>query len=183
MPFVYKITSPTTDKIYVGSTVRTLHKRFLQHKRDGNKTRSKQIIDFGDAVIELIEEANVETLKQRERFHIELNREKCVNYQTPTRTQKEWVDDNKEYISEYHHNLYVENKEEIDKRNKLNYEKNKEKYLERQREHWQENVEVENEKRRMRYAQMEYIHCECGSVYKKKHHKKHIKTQKHLSLV
>jgi hypothetical protein len=180
MPFVYKISSPSTDKVYIGSTIRTLHLRFLQHKRDGNHTRSKEIITLGDAVIELIEEVTIHVLKQRERFHIESMKEKCVNYQIPLRTQKEWCEDNKDYVKEYHHTLYAENKEKIDAQRKLNYEKNKDKYLERQRQRWNENIDIENEKRRMRYANMEIITCECGSSYKKKVHIKHSKTKKHL---
>ena len=181
MPFVYKITSPHTDKVYVGSTIRTLHIRFLQHKRKGNRTTSREIISLGDAVIECLEEVDVDAMKQRERYHIELMREKCVNYQTPTRTHQEWVEDNKDKLYHYHHALYVKNKEKIDERKALNYEKNREKYLERQRERWAENIEIENEKRRLRYANMEVITCACGSSYKKKHHNKHSITNKHLN--
>ena len=175
MPFVYKISSPSTDKVYIGSTTRSLNRRFSQHKGIGNNTRSKEIIALGDAVIECLEKVDADTMKERERYYIELMREKCVNHQTPLRTQKEWCKDNEKYVYEYHHNLYTENKQEINERNKLNYEKNKDKYLERQREWWRENVEVENEKRRKAYADMVTINCECGGSYKKKVHNKHLK--------
>jgi len=180
MPFVYKISSPSTDKVYIGSTIRDLRVRFLQHRQKGNQTTSSEIIALGDAVIECLEKVDADTMKERERYYIELMREKCVNYKTPLRTQQEWVEANKDYVRDYHHNIYVEKKEKIKERNKLNYEKNKEKYLERQRERWAENIEIENEKRRLRYADMEMITCECGGSYKKKVHKKHLKTKKHL---
>lgn len=183
MPFVYKISSPHTDKIYIGSTIRTLHLRFLQHKRKDNRTTSREIISLGDAIIECLEEVDVDAMKQRERYHIELMEERCVNYQTPLRTQKEWVEDNKDYVKDYHRTLYVENRERINKRNALYYETNKEQCLERQRERWSENIEIENEKRRLRYADMEMITCACGSSYKKKHHPKHLKTKNHLGLI
>ena len=101
MPFVYKITSPNTDKVYVGSTTRTLHTRFRQHLKKCNPTTSKEIIDFGDAVIECLEEVDIDIMKQRERYYIELMRDKCVNQVIPLRTLKEWWEDNKDYL--YHH--------------------------------------------------------------------------------
>jgi predicted metal-dependent hydrolase len=58
---IYKITSPHTDKVYIGSTAyRNLSRRFNEHKRDakfpkkGRSVRSKIIIHAGDPVIELI---------------------------------------------------------------------------------------------------------------------------------
>jgi hypothetical protein len=180
MPFIYKITSPSTDMIYIGATTRTLHLRFLQHKRDGNKTRSNEIIAFGDAVIELIEEVELDIMNQQERFYIESMREKCINRKITLRTQKEWRDANKDHTKDYHHTLYVENKEEINARNKLFYQQNREKSLETQRLRDAKNSDINKEKGRLRYANMEIITCECGSLYKKKHHNKHLKTKKHL---
>ena len=183
MPFVYKITSPNTDKVYVGSTTRTLHTRFLQHKRKDNRTTSREIISLGDAIIECLEEVDVDAMKQRERYYIELMCEKCVNYKIPLRTRKEWVEDNKDYVKDYHHTYREKNMERVLKVHKLYYETNKEQCLERQRQRWAENIEIENEKRRLRYADMEMITCACGSSYKKKHHPKHLKTKNHLGLI
>ena len=168
MPFVYKITSPHTDKIYVGSTTLTLGERFKQHRKKGNPTRSKQIMDLGDAVIECLEEVAIDEMLQRERYHIELMWDKCVNRKIPLRTQKEWVEDNTVHYREYHCSHYLENKERISERCKLFYENNKEQRLERERE---------------AYADMEVITCACGSSYKKKHHPKHLKTKNHLGLI
>ena len=62
---IYKITSPNTDKIYIGSTISPLRNRFYIHVRDYNKwfannsstyCSSYKIIKEGDAKIELIEE-------------------------------------------------------------------------------------------------------------------------------
>jgi hypothetical protein len=179
MPFIYKITSPHTDKMYIGSTRRDLHTRFLQHKRDGNHTRSREIICLGDAVIECLEEVDITLVKERERFHIELQREKCVNYQIPLRTQKDWRDENKDYLYQYHHNLYVDNKTEINARNKKNYYENRDRYLERQRAKWNEVKESMNEKKRLQYQNIKVIECECGSKCKKKNYKTHLKSNKH----
>ena len=109
MPFVYKISSPSTDKVYIGSTKLLLSTRFKAHIANGDCS-SKQIIDLDDAVIELIEEVNVDNMKQRERFYIELMREKCINQVIPLRTKKEW---------------HIEHKKEQNERTKIWCEKNK----------------------------------------------------------
>jgi len=90
MPFIYKISSPHTDKVYIGSTTRDLRARFSQHKRYDNGTTSKEIIAYGEAIIECLEEVDNDVMKERERFYIELMREKCVNQVIPLRTKKEW---------------------------------------------------------------------------------------------
>ena len=63
---IYKITSPNTDKVYVGSTTGTLEKRFRVHKvrykmflkgTDGvDHIRSYDIIEHGDPGIHLMYE-------------------------------------------------------------------------------------------------------------------------------
>jgi hypothetical protein len=57
------------DLVYVGSTTQPLPKRFGVHKTPNNRSSSKQVINIGDAYIELIEMYpcdNVEQLRQRE---------------------------------------------------------------------------------------------------------------------
>lgn len=67
---IYSIRSLSRPElVYVGSTVQPLPKRFFGHKAPNNSTSSKQIIDIGDAYIELIEMYpcdNIEQLRQRE---------------------------------------------------------------------------------------------------------------------
>ena len=53
---IYKITSPNTDKVYIGATKNPLSRRFTEHKAKRNNCSSKIIIEAGDAKIELIEE-------------------------------------------------------------------------------------------------------------------------------
>lgn len=54
---IYKISSPNTDKIYIGSTVQSLndrfshHKRYFNYKEANNHRKSSDIIAYGDAVI------------------------------------------------------------------------------------------------------------------------------------
>ena len=54
---IYAIRSPNTNKIYIGSTCQDLNKRFNGHKHS-NTTTSQEIINSGQAYIELIKNYN-----------------------------------------------------------------------------------------------------------------------------
>ena len=52
---IYKVTSLNNPElVYYGHTCQTLAQRFSTHKSKSNKSRSKQIIELGDAVILLV---------------------------------------------------------------------------------------------------------------------------------
>ena len=83
---IYAICSFKTDKIYIGKTIQSLHKRFFQHMdrfRAGDNTCSSyEIIKYGDAYIELLEEypsCSKNQLTKKENEHIRKNKEICVN--------------------------------------------------------------------------------------------------------
>jgi len=119
--FVYKITSPSTEQIYIGSTILTLQKRMRKHRKTENPTNSKIIIAFGDAVIECLEEVeygdDVNILRHIEGEYIRQYWDNCVNKTMLGRTSKEymveWNEANKEYLKNYHKEKYKRNKEKI----------------------------------------------------------------------
>ena len=86
---------------------------------------------------------------------------------------KEYRENNKEKIKEYREN----NKEKISKKKKEwyenNKEKNKEKGKERAKKYYENNKEKINEKRN------EKVECQCGSIVRKGDIKRHERTQKH----
>lgn len=90
---IYKITSKQTDKIYVGSTIQTLNKRFISHKtryKCGNhhNMASCEILKYDDAIIELIEDYPCESkteLEKREQHYMDLYKDIIVNKQNTTR--------------------------------------------------------------------------------------------------
>jgi len=82
---VYKITSPNTDKIYIGSTRRSLKRRFIEHICGKTKYTSRIILGYGDPNIELLEEVKFEDKKELllcEKKHIDLHKNICVNYKS-----------------------------------------------------------------------------------------------------
>jgi hypothetical protein len=88
---IYAIRSFKTDKIYIGSTIQLLNKRFYQHMdrfRTGDMScSSSEIIKYGDAYIELVELYPSFTKNQlfaEEMKHIRKNKDICVNCFTNT---------------------------------------------------------------------------------------------------
>ena len=91
---IYKITSPHTDKIYIGSTICSLHQRLYihryNHKHKVDKTTSSKILEYGDASIQLIETykcKNKRELRIREQYHIDNN--DCVNIKNAYRSKED----------------------------------------------------------------------------------------------
>jgi len=80
---IYCIRSHQTEKIYIGSTTQPLADRFSDHNckfKKGKENSSKEILQFPDSYIELIELvpcSSREELNKKEGEHIRLNN--CVN--------------------------------------------------------------------------------------------------------
>lgn len=104
---IYKITSPSTDLMYIGSTTQSLKTRFANHISNcfnRNSVKSAEIIKFNNASIELIEDYPCNTKKDlelREAYHIKTNKNQCVNKAIPRRTKRQYWLDNKDEIDEY----------------------------------------------------------------------------------
>ena len=117
---IYKIWSPHTELIYIGSTTQALSNRLACHrsyykkylKTNKNYISSFEIIQYGDAKIELFENCpcnNKEELNKREGEII--RRLNCVNKNIAGRTQQEWVNEHKNYKRQYYKNYYESVKE------------------------------------------------------------------------
>jgi N12 class adenine-specific DNA methylase len=147
---IYKLVSDKTDMIYIGSTVRSLKERLVEHKRGFTKNigfvTSKKLYELGGNIsIELIKLFPCDCRKQLEKeegkYIIEY-KNKCVNICVVGRTLKEYYienkskilkeikkyqKDNKENIKEYNKKYNKDNKENIKEYNKKYYKNNKEK--------------------------------------------------------
>ena len=132
---IYKIHSYQTDDIYIGSTTDTLSRRFSGHKTNAKRNltvKSKQILEYDDAMITLIENYPCNDkyeLEKRERYHIENNN--CVNKHVPTRTDKEYKLANKDKIKQQRQQYDFNNR---DNKHKY-YEDNKDKILNRTKQY------------------------------------------------
>ena len=79
MGYIYKITNTLNDKVYIGQTIKTVQKRFTQHKNNSNKEYFSQIVlykafnKYGieNFIFEEIEEVPNDKLDEREKYWIE----------------------------------------------------------------------------------------------------------------
>ena len=165
---IYKIVDHVNNKCYIGSTCKLLlSQRLAGHKaayklalKTGvKKMTSHDIIANGNYTILLLESFPCTTkneLLARERYYVETI--DCVNKVIPSRTDKEYYQDNKEKFKEY----YQDNKEKIANKNKLYYERHKDEvkaknstteHLKHRAEWYENNKEHLNERMKEYYVE------------------------------
>jgi len=129
---IYKITSPNTDKVYIGSTTLTLDKRFQCHvsasKDPYIHTTSEIVIKAGDAKIELIEVFPCDSKAQLELREGEIQKvtiDCCNKVVAGERTieekaaqQRDYYVANKDAIAVQRQEYRAANKDEIAETNK-----------------------------------------------------------------
>ena len=109
---IYKVWTPSSNKVYIGSTCHPLAERFKDHvrnyyrwkkamKRGDKKYKgiiSYKILDMGPAQITLVENYKCNTLQELRRREGNVIRAtpNTVNQTLPGRTYKEWVADKKQ---------------------------------------------------------------------------------------
>ena len=145
----------------------------------------------------LIEEYNcnnkLEALKRERELIEELK--STLNFEIPSRTNKEYREDNKDKILEKNKEYYEDNKDKIKERHKIYRENNKDKEKERHKIYSENNKEkikkyYEDNKDKIKERHKEYyednkdkrkekINCECGSCYRIDGKYQHFKTKKH----
>jgi len=180
---IYMIWSPHIDKVYVGSTTqRLLCMRMTTHKSNyknfkegkGNYMTSFDILELGDAKIELIENYpcnSRDELRAREGFH--QRSMNCVNKRIECRTNKEWREDNKDKVREYERQLYYKLKEKDPNRvrdkarqfreKNPNYAKEaQKKYREKYPEKQSISDKKYREQPRVKARKREIVLCNCG---------------------
>ena len=169
---IYSIRSRSRDDlVYVGSTCCGLSVRFGQHKLVGNKASSKQIVELGDAYIELIENYACGSKEELNRREGQLIRSMvCVNKRIEGRTATEYYHDNREEICERKKQYYTDNKERIAADRKQYYTENKK----RMKQYYTDNKE------KISLQAKQKIDCECGAIICRKVLRIHKRTKKHI---
>ena len=169
---IYKLWSPSTNLIYIGSTTQTIAQRLAEHlavyrrykNNKGYFITSFKILECEDYKIELIENYSCNNKEQLHKKEGEYIRSlDCVNKKIEGRTKKEYEKDYKEKNKEKRDKYLIEytkkNKEKI----KTYYENNREKKLEYMKEYYEKNKE----------KKLEY-----NKVYQKIYSKEHYEKNK-----
>ena len=151
---IYKITSINTDKIYIGSTTKSLTARLRRHEIDykafqnGKQhfIKSYDILEKENYDIELLEEIEYDAkteLFKREGYYIRKHRDICVNKCIAGRTDKQYRTDNADKKRQYYKDNMVKIKEQ----------------------------------------QSEKFECVCGKTYTRHNKVRHDKTKIHIKYV
>ena len=161
---IYSIRSRSRpDLVYVGSTIQPLSERLGGHRRERKKCCSRQIIELGDAYIELIENypcSNVEELRRREgQFQRSID---CVNQLIAGRTRAEWDEDQGGHRHKFNKIYWSKNKEALSIQSRKYREEINEQILS-----WNKKYRLDNKEdiKRRRVAKNEKQTCICGTIY------------------
>jgi len=125
---IYILKSNQTNKVYIGSTTRTLKQRFHAHKY-ANTTNSKILLDgYNDVKIELLElypcNNKIELLK-KEGEYIKKYKDTCINIKCAGRLPIEYYYDNQLDLLNHQKEYRKNNKELIRLQQKEYYQKRK----------------------------------------------------------
>ena len=158
---VYKICNVIKPElVYVGSTCNTLEYRFAKHKGvRNNQTRKHRMLyalmnELGveHFFISLLEECGCESklqLLEREKFWIkEIG---TLNKAIPTRTKKQWAEDNVEHVKELQHQRYLKNKEAHLEKCRQYAKDNTEQIKDYRKQHYIDNIDKYNEYNKQKY--------------------------------
>ena len=181
---VYKIWSPSGDKIYVGSTTKEyLSQRMTAHRTNYNRwklgvygyiTAFLIFDEYGldNCFIELLEAKSCKSkdeLNQLEGGYIRnLN---CVNKKIEGRTRKQYKEENKEYIKEQQRVYDFCNKD----KKKVYMEENKEHFTQVKKLYYESNKHIQNPIRNQKHL------CSCGKEYSHSNKSRHEKSVFHLN--
>ena len=199
---IYAIKSSQTEKIYIGSTTKTLNDRFLGHKCGYNKwvednnnsyTTSYEIIKYEDAYIELLEKYPCDDKMELNKKEGEYIRNmECINKRIEGRTKKEYMkeygkeyrEQNKEQIKEYGKEYREEHKEQTKEYDKQYYEEHKEQRKE-YREQNKENIKEKGKEyyQKNKEQRQQKIKCVCGKEFRRDNKRRHEKTMTHINYI
>jgi hypothetical protein len=174
-----------------------------------NYVTSFEILKYGDAYIELVEDYPCKNKAELERREGQVMRDtdNCCNKHIAGRTITEWYDQNKDKVAKQQGEWYAKNKDKINERqfeyrakNKDKiakqhaewYAKNKDKIAERQFEYRAKNKDKiakrESEYRaknkdKIKEKVSKQVQCECGSEVRRDSLPRHRKSKKHQKWV
>jgi len=111
-----------------------------------------------------------------------------LNTQIPTRTNKQYRQDNRDELSEYQKQYRQDNRDEISEQRKQHYQDNRDKLIEYQKQYRRENPDKIAEQKKQRYQEnrekildkrKQKITCDiCGSIVRKSDISTHKKSKK-----
>jgi hypothetical protein len=151
---IYKLTSPNTDMIYIGSTTQKLADRLKGHRNDALnpnrvKASSSIMFDYRDVSIHLIRECECDNIKIEEQIEMDKYDGKICNHSRAYTSPEMKKEKGKIYRKNY---IITDSRKEYQKE----YKK-KEKYKNQQKEYRKEYIKTEAYKNnQVKYNNMDY---------------------------
>ena len=176
--------------IYIGSTIDTLERRFGKHFKDIKNSLYQYVNnDWDNWYIELYEDYPCKNKYELRRREGQVQKQiATINKNIAGRTEKEYLQDNRDKILEnmkkyyqdnrdkhleYRKQYLICNKEKIHEKDRQRYENNRDKILEREKNKYQKNKDIISQKNK------EKIICDhCGSIVRKVDIVRHQRTNK-----
>lgn len=110
---VYMLYAENYPKVYIGSTI-NIQKRISNHKQLTSSCNAKALFGTGQEVKHIILHTqhvhSRRDLFEKEREYIKKYQDTCLNRNIPLRTAKEYYQDNRKHLQEYHRNKYTPKK-------------------------------------------------------------------------
>ena len=167
---IYKINGG--DKVYVGSTTQTLNERFSKHKSNYSQFQKEKygkcmVFDIFEEVgvkecsIVLVEDFSCSSkreLEERERYWIQTL--DCVNKYIPTRTERQYYQDNRDARLEYQRQYQDDNKEDYLKYQKEYRDTHKQERADAMKEYREANAEELKQNKKEYYERTKDIDAE-----------------------
>jgi hypothetical protein len=150
--YIYKLYSNDNDLIYIGSTTRTIHTRYNQHKnKKFNTCSSRELFKNSDNVLIILLDTLIYTditeLRKLERTYISGCR--CVNKNNSYRS----LEEKKEQMKEQTKDFYQKNKEKMKEYDKIYRGNNKEHLKQYQKEYYEKNKETRKERNKQHHKE------------------------------
>ena len=155
---IYKLIDLDSDKVYIGSTIKTLKNRLCEHKTPSNLCMSNT---FKDPYIQLIKSYpcnSKRALDKEEQKYIDMY--DCVNKQKAFQTKEE----RKSFLKNYQQSYIITY--ELQNKDKLNI--------------YRKNYKLQN-KDKIKQQQNQVCSCECGKTYTRANKIQHMKSKKHIN--
>jgi hypothetical protein len=147
---IYQIKCLETGDVYIGSTTRSLQTRMSQHKDlKYSTTTSKQIIERGNYKEEVLLYCSCRDMKELHRLegNFILAEPNCINKCIAGRTEKEWLQDNKDKVKQRDKQYRQDNKDNI----KQYRQDNKDNIKQYKKQYYQDNIDKIRQRKKQYY--------------------------------
>ena len=143
---IYCVRNSVDDDIYVGSTTQPLSKRSTKKEEKKHYKLYQKMNEVGidNFYIELFEKYPCDSKEELFRKEGEVMRElkPILNSKIQGRTLEEWLDDNKEYLTQERKNRYERNKDQILEKKKEYWKGKRDELLLKNQKRFEENKET-----------------------------------------